>query len=216
MLFIYKFLKFFCALGLFLCSLALLFFLMEGETTEAYIVGAVALLLLWPYLKYKKLIANKTKENKEKEEREQKVKERESYNKYVAKFGEEYSPDKETETQTLIEGMAEAWEREAALKAFRYIKQQKEEALIENYRAEFGDDIVSSYLKREVRLGMTKQMIIEMHGEPDEIKRERTEKNLTEDCFYAKPGTKYLSGKTSTFKLKVKLLNGIVKEFKEY
>ena len=233
MLIIYRGTKIFVALGIALSSLGILISVTtEGINSIPYAVWPIFIILLWSYGKLGKKLENKTKENTETEEREQKQKEAEAYKKYLAKFGLEYSPDNETETHTLIEGLTEAWEREAALEAFHYIKQQyedketrkqrkreqreKEEALIENYRAEFGDDIVSSYLKREVRFGMSKRMIIEMHGEPDEIKRERTEKSLIEDLFYAKPGTKYESGKTSTYKLKVNLKNELVKGFKEY
>ena len=55
-----------------------------------------------------------------------------------------------------------------------------------------------------------------MYGEPDDIKRERIEKNLIEDLFYSKSGTKYQSGKTSTYGKKIELKNSIVSGFKEY
>ena len=228
MLFIYKLIRLVLALGMVFFSIGVWISFNEGSIGQALVTVAFIYILSRPFSSLSKLIAKTTKENKETEELEQKQKEAEAYKKYLTKFGLEYSPDNETETHTLIEGITEAWEREAALKAFHFIKQQyneaqkqreqneKKEALIENYRAEFGDDIVSSYQKREVMLGMPKRMVIEIHGEPDEIKKERTEKYLIEDLFYAKPGTKYESGKTGTYKLKVNLKNELVKGFKEY
>jgi hypothetical protein len=53
----------------------------------------------------------------------------------------------------------------------------------ESYSKEFSDDIVTSYRRNELMTGMTKHMVIEMYGEPNDIKREAKGKNITEDLF---------------------------------
>ncbi|MBT3666938.1 MAG: hypothetical protein HN548_05605 [Opitutae bacterium] len=106
-------------------------------------------------------------------------------------------------------------ERKALLEKYRK-EEEERKALLEKYRTAYGDEIVESWQKRIIKFGMPQQMIIDIYGEPDEIKKERTEKTLSETYFYAKDGVKYENGKTSTYKIKVEFKNAIVKGYKEY
>ena len=151
---------------------------------------------------------------------------------YTRRFSELYGPGKEKEVQDWINQNVPSNEHEMAAQVLQSVekkykeKEEKErkaleeekerEALLEKYLAEYGDEIVESYQKREIMFGMPQQMIQDIFGEPADIKKERTEKTLLETYFYAKDGVKYEDSKTSTFKIKVEFKNGIVKGYKEY
>ena len=116
------------------------------------------------------------------------------------------------------EALEETFKKEEKERKEETFKKEEEErkALLEKYRTAYGDEIVESWQKRIIKFGMPQQMIIDIYGEPDEIKKERTEKTLSETYFYAKDGVKYEDGKTSTYKIKVDFKNAIVKGYKEY
>ena len=80
---------------------------------------------------------------------------------------------------------------------------------------QYSEEIVESYRNRRIKFGMPQQMVIDIYGEPDDIKKERTTKTLKEEYFYGKAG-EYISGKTSTYKIRVDFKNGEMSGFKEY
>jgi hypothetical protein len=165
------------------------------------------------------------------------------YNEYTVQLSERYGPGKEKEIQDWIkqflpssdheiaaqilqdvekkykeekEREAQRLKEEKEREAQRLKEEKEREALLEKYRAEYGDEIVESYQKRVIMFGMPQQMIHDIYGEPVEIKKEMTERTLSETYYYAKDGVKYEDGKTSTYKIKVDFKNAIVKGYKEY
>jgi len=169
---------------------------------------------------------------KEEVSRLDETKKNKKYNEYTERLSELYGPGKEKEIQDWIKQYVPSSEHEIAAQVLQdvekkykeekeieaqILKEEKErEALLEKYRAEYGDEIVESYQKRAIMFGMPQQMIHDIYGEPAYIKKERTEKTLSETYFYAKDGVKYEDSKTSTYKIKVDFKNGIVKGYKEY
>lgn len=61
--------------------------------------------------------------------------------------------------------------------------QQRKQKLIEKYGAEYGELI----LYKTVRLGMTKEMVVEAIGNPDSSKKAENAKGITERCEWVLP-----------------------------